>query len=338
MEDRELVQQSKIEKNQLHKILIRGEERKRQQEEGRLDQQIRELDSLNHLYEEDARQQKERLNKREKEVEELREKLRVQQYVGEKKLQKERETRDAFFAERDQKLMRRQSEFEQLLAQREQEVESLRSHLTAEVSQREANLKHANLELQQEKDRYNQENRERLDRTSKKYVEDALASLHVQETKFHKSSENWSAIGAGALIVGLVLFAVMTLTSLLALPAIITWEFIVFSVAKGLIAVSLLAALARYAFLFSNSYVREALKNADRRHAINFGKFYLESYGAAADWSQVKEAFEHWNIGGSNAFSKPDEAQFDVSAIGKAATLLEQFGKSFSNPKAGETS
>jgi hypothetical protein len=49
--------------------------------------------------------------------------------------------------------------------------------------------------------------------------------------------------------------------------------------------------------------MREALKNADRRHAINFGKFYLESYGAAAEWSQVKEAFEHWNITGENAFS-----------------------------------
>lgn len=80
--------------------------------------------------------------------------------------------------------------------------------------------------------------------------------------------------------------------------------------------------------------MREALKNADRRHAINFGKFYLESYGAAADWSQVKEAFEHWNITGSDAFSRKEEAQIDVSAIEKAATLLERLGRSL--PKVKE--
>lgn len=118
----------------------------------------------------------------------------------------------------------------------------------------------------------------------------------------------------------------------------ITWEVIVFSVVKGLIAVSLLGALARYAFLLSNSYVREALKNADRRHAINFGKFYLESYGAAAEWSQVKEAFEHWNISGSNAFSQPDEIQFDAASTGKLVSLLEQFSRSLPKLKAGESS
>lgn len=74
--------------------------------------------------------------------------------------------------------------------------------------------------------------------------------------------------------------------------------------------------------------MREALKNADRRHAINFGKFYLESYGAAADWTQIKEAFEHWNITGDNAFSKSEESKLDVTTLEKVATAIEKIVKS----------
>lgn len=110
----------------------------------------------------------------------------------------------------------------------------------------------------------------------------------------------------------------------------ITWELIVFSLVKGLIAITLLGVLARYAFILSNSYVREALKNADRRHAINFGKFYLESYGAAAEWSQVKEAFEHWNINGVNSFSQSVEKNTDATSIEEAVALIKRYGKSLS--------
>ena len=66
-------------------------------------------------------------------------------------------------------------------------------------------------------------------------------------------------------------------------------------------------------------------------HYINFGKFYLESYGAAAEWTQIKEAFEHWNITGSNAFSKTEENQLDVTALEKVATVIEKIGKALSN-------
>ncbi len=96
---------------------------------------------------------------------------------------------------------------------------------------------------------------------------------------------------------------------------------------QGLIAVALFAALAKYSLLFSNSYMQEALKNADRRHAINFGKFYLASYGAMADWAQIKEAFENWNIRGENAFSKSENSKLDVTALDKFANTIEKIYK-----------
>lgn len=285
-------------------------------------------------YTEDRKQQHQLLTSQESEFAEYREKTRNEQLMRERKMQKELEAREKFFSDREQKLLQRQHDLENQFIQRQQEIQVIK----AEVTQRESELQQANLELQHEKDRYNKENRERLERTSKNYVEKALGSLQLQETKFHKSSENWSSIGAGALIVGLVFFACVTLSSLSTLPSVVTWELIVFSLAKGLIALTLLGALARYAFLLSNSYVREALKNADRRHAINFGNFYLESYGAAADWSQVKEAFEHWNINGANSFSQSEEKLIDAESTGKAVTLIEQFSKFLSKPKAGEGS
>lgn len=276
------------------------------------------------------------LAEHEREFETYRVRLREEQLAREKALQHELEEREALFAEREKKLIERQREFEHQLMRRQAEVEMLRGHLAEELSAREAKLQQSLLQLKHEKERYKDESRERIEQTSKDYVSEALNILDRKDKQFHNISKMWSCIGASALFAGLGFFAYVTIFSVLAIPQVITWEYIVFSVSKGLIAVVLLAALARYAFLFSSSYMREALKNADRRHAINFGKFYLESYGAAADWSQVKEVFEHWNITSTNAFSRPEEIQVDVTAIEKVASLLEKVGKSFPKAKSSD--
>jgi hypothetical protein len=279
---------------------------------------------------------REMVEEQERAIESYRAKLKDEQISKEKQLQEEFERRESLFAEREKKLLDRQREFEHQLMRRQAEVESLRLHLHEEVGSREAKLQQALLELQQEKERYNEESRTRIERTSKNYVVDALKILDEKEKQFHFISKIWSAVGAVSLLLGLAFFIYVTISSALSMPPAITWEFIVFAIIKGLIAITILIALARYAFVFSNSYMREALKNADRRHAINFGKFYLESYGAAADWSQVKEAFEHWNITGSNAFTPVESTQFDVSAIEKAASLIERVGKSLPSIKSGK--
>lgn len=267
------------------------------------------------------------IQKQEHELDAYRAKLKEEQLAREKELQRELEARERFFAEREKKLIERQRDFENHLMHRQAETEALREHLQKEIGNREAKLQQALIELQQEKERYNEESRRKIEKTSKDYVADALDTLDRKETQFHRISKIWSCVGAGALIGGVSLFAYVTFTSVVSLPSQITWEFLAFSVFKGLIAITLLAALAKYSFLFSSSYMQEALKNADRRHAINFGKFYLESYGAAADWSQVKEAFEHWNISGANAFTRSDDAVPDVSALEKAVALIERAGK-----------
>lgn len=267
---------------------------------------------------------RETIQKQERDLEVYRARLKEEQLARERELQREMEAREKFFAEREKKLVERQREAEIRQMHRQAETEALRQHLEEQIAKREVELTKALSELEQEKLRYTEESRKKIERTSKDYVVDALELLEKKERQFHFISKVWGGVGAGSLIVAIAFFAFLTLTSVVTLPSVITWEFLTFAVFKGLIGVALLAGLAKYSFLFSSSYMQEALKNADRRHAINFGKFYLESYGAAADWGQVKEAFEHWNISGANAFTRTEEASVDIGALEKAVAMVEK--------------
>ncbi|MEY8216015.1 MAG: hypothetical protein RPR97_16215, partial [Colwellia sp.] len=228
----------------------------------------------------------------------------------------------------EKSLTERQKEFELSYQNRQVEINELRHHLKQQIVEREADALSMKEDLEREKQKYDEENRKKIERTSTDYVSEAIELLGKKESEFHSRSKSWAAIGAGSLIGGALFFGYVTVTSFVSIPDPVTWQFITFSVFKGLIAVILFAALAKYSLVFSNSYMREALKNADRRHAINFGKFYLETHGASADWEQIKEAFEHWNITGENAFSKTTDANLDVTAIDKLASALEKLGKS----------
>lgn len=279
---------------------------------------------------------RELIQQQEKQLDDFRVRLKHEQLAREKEIQKELDAREKFFADREKKLFERQREFEEHLMLRQGEAIEIKAKLEQQLVTRETELQQALQELRLEKERYNEESRKKIELKSRDYVADALDTLDKKETQFHRISKIWSCIGAASLLGGVVFFGYVTMSTFSFIPNPVTWEFITFSVFKGLIAVALFAALAKYAFLFSSSYMREALKNADRRHAINFGKFYLESYGAAADWAQIKEAFEHWNIAGANAFSKSEENQLDVTALEKVATVVERISKALPTLKKSE--
>lgn len=279
---------------------------------------------------------REHIQEQEKQLDEYRSKLKHDQLTREKEFQKELEQREQFFYEREKSLTDRQKEFEQNYQNRQVEIDELRHHLKKQIVDRESKVLAMKEELEREKQRYDEESRKKIERTSTDYVSEAIELLGKKESEFHSRSKAWGAIGAGSLVGGAIFFGYVTVTSFVSIPDPVTWEFITFSVFKGLIAVILFAALAKYSLIFSNSYMREALKNADRRHAINFGKFYLETYGASADWEQIKEAFEHWNIAGENAFSKTNDTKLDVTTIDNLASALEKIGKQFPSTAKGK--
>lgn len=285
----------------------------------------------------ELRRYREILGRREQEFDEYRAKLQEEQLRREQELLREFEERQKLFSEREGKLLERQKRFERHIVEQEKEAEQLRAHLQVEITTREARLQAALAELETEKERYKEESRKRVQTNSHGYVSDALESLDKKERQFHRMSKVWSFLGAGGLVAGLGFFGYLSLSSAIVLPAAISWAFLIFVALKGALVIALVAGLAKYAFLFSSYYMQEALKYADRRHAINFGKFYLESYGAAAEWPQVKEAFEHWNISAANAFSRSDESLPDISALEKAVSLIERVGKSLPKPSAAGT-
>lgn len=268
------------------------------------------------------------IEQQERELDAYRSRLKEEQIEKERELRRELEEREQYFVSREKKLLERQKEFEKYFHMRESEAADLRNRLENEVAQRESELKRAEIELKQEKERLTEESRKKLEQTSRDYVADALEALSNKETNFHTISKVWSGVGAGALLVGFSLFVALTFTTDLADFKDMSWPFLVFTFFKGLVAVGLLLAVAKYSYMFSSSYMQESLKNADRRHAINFGKFYLESYGSTADWSEVKEAFEHWNITGTNAFSKHEAKALDASVLEKALEIVDKAGKS----------
>ncbi|WP_156183920.1 hypothetical protein [Chromobacterium sp. LK1] len=265
-----------------------------------------------------------------------RKRAQEEQLAREAAFQKEQQEREKMFAQREKQLASRHRDIETALMHREIEIESLRERLQTDIVEREQKVQEALVELALEKERYNEESRKKIEITSKDYVADALEILDRKEAQFHTISKIWSGIGAISLVGAIIFFAYVTLSALVTIPSQMTWEFLVFAIFKGLVAIALLAGLAKYAFLLGNSYMQEALKNADRRHAINFGKFYLESYGAAAEWSQVKEAFEHWNITGTNAFKRAEESMPDIGTLEKAIAMVERAGKALPKGKGAE--
>ncbi|WP_368204971.1 hypothetical protein [Aeromonas sp. s5] len=273
------------------------------------------------------------IEKQERELNTYRVRLKEEQYLREKEMRKELEERERYFIEREKKLIERQKEFEMHFHKREMETESLRDHLQKEISIREADLKRAFDELALEKDRLTKESREKIEQTSKNYVEDALELLSSKESQFHTMSKIWSSIGALCLVIGVIFFIVVTFKYGSMNSNDITWQFLLFTLFKGGVTVGLLVGISKYAYVFSSSYMHESLKNADRRHAINFGKFYLQSYGAAADWAEVKEAFEHWNISGTNAFTRKEPAGGDETTLDKAVQAIEKTEKCISEIK-----
>jgi hypothetical protein len=215
------------------------------------------------------------------------------------------------------------------LAARTKKLEE-QSHLVQTTFlEREKQLNYASEELEKEKEKYKLETRKEIERRSHSYVSESLASLGESAVKYHKISRNWSALGAVSLVLGVltgIYFGMKGLTPVEGQKEI-GWSQVTFFAFKGVIVIGLFVALAKYCFTYSQSFMHESIKNGERKHAINFGKFYLETYGADAEWAQIKEAFEHWNINSSSAFSGNDADKFDPRIVEKTIQLAESFQK-----------
>ena len=61
--------------------------------------------------------------------------------------------------------------------------------------------------------------------------------------------------------------------------------------------------------------MNESLKNADRIHAISFGKFYLQVFSEDLKPEDLKDVFKDWNTYQETPFVKLDSNEFDPKLL-----------------------
>lgn len=149
------------------------------------------------------------------------------------------------------------------------------------------------------------------------YIEVATTALKKRENQNKVVAYLCYLVGLSTLILG-VCYAVEGLTSINLLqetilknPNII-WLTIVIVLIKSIIIIGLLLACSKYTFTLGKSFMHEALRNADRIHAISFGEFVIKAYGdKITSYEEINDVFQNWNIDKSSTFQSLDANSYD---------------------------
>ncbi|EPS3433218.1 hypothetical protein [Vibrio alginolyticus] len=306
-----------------------------QERDSNYEKRYKELNERQKVLQAQIAEQQALLHAQEKELNDSRKRLKEEQLIHEKNLMLESREREKFYDEREQELLSRRHHVEKLLSEQKAEWNAFMEKKQHEIVEKEKQLESAFVELEQERERYTEESRKQIESKSQNYVNTALTGLESKENSFHFLAKMWSGLGAVSIVMGVLFVIISTFYGANTYHDATgyTWTYFLYVTFRGLIVVAMFIALARYAFIFSNSYMHESLKNSERRHAINFGKFYLEAYGANANWEQVKEAFQHWNISSDSAFTKKNTSDFDPKVMENVIELSKVLSRNSPNKK-----
>lgn len=158
--------------------------------------------------------------------------------------------------------------------------------------------------VKEEKIRYTKEYQDTLKTNSSEFVKETVKDLENREKRLSEYANWWSISGASVLFFGLILTVIISFWNSSSISSNMSWPFLIFFSFKGLIVLTVVGFFTRYNFVHSGNYMQESLKVADRIHAIKFGQFYIETYGATATWEEVKEVFSSWNGGEKTKWEK----------------------------------
>jgi hypothetical protein len=167
------------------------------------------------------------------------------------------------------------------------------------------------------------ERQDRIEKNAATYIQEALAALQEREQRWKTIAHLAHMVGFLTLLTGVGAVLWFSNHALATVSGAVQWPTTVYVGIKSVIVVALLAAASKYAFTIGKSYMNEALKNADRIHAINFGTFYLNAYGDKATWIELKEVFQHWNIARDSGFATLDSSQFDPQLLSSAVEIAK---------------
>lgn len=183
--------------------------------------------------------------------------------------------------------------------------------------------------IQRAKEEKRKEAQQHVESSAAVYIQKSLDELKARETTYQRWAYVWYSVAYVTLLVT-VAFGVWRV--LVTGPGTTTWPALVELAVTGILVVGLLIALAKYAFSLGKSFMVEALRNADRRHAISFGEFYLRARGASIDWGEVKDAFQHWNIDKGSQFIGQQPSDLDPQVF----ALAVEFAKAVVTKEKGK--
>jgi len=164
---------------------------------------------------------------------------------------------------------------------------------------------------------------DRIEQNAATYINESIDRLQAQETRYRNMSYRWYTLAFVSLLGGVV-YGVFRTATFKAIETnwIVALQFFMVS----LIIVGLLIALSRFSFILGRSFMVESLRNSDRIHAISFGRFYLKAFGSKADWQEVKEVFQHWNIDKGSDFINQNPKDFDPEVFKLVTELAGKLG------------
>jgi hypothetical protein len=161
------------------------------------------------------------------------------------------------------------------------------------------------------------EKQEQIEKSAASFVEESIDALNKRERILKIQAITWYLIGFVALISGVFVAVYYINFNTIDTDSVVK---IIYQIFKSIFVIGLLVAASRYAFNLGKTYMNEALKNADRIHAISFGKFYLQVFGTDIKSDDLKEVFKDWNTNQESPFVRLDSSEFDPK-------MLEAFSK-----------
>lgn len=179
------------------------------------------------------------------------------------------------------------------------------------------------------------EQQEKIREGEEKFIDPAIKWLDDRKKALSQTATFWNLLGFFSLISGALISYIFIDLGTDAIDSVnqskqdnsVEWGKVVFLSVKSLIIIALLVAASRYSFNLSKTYVDQAIKNGDRRHAISFGKFYLQLFGGNVKPEEVKEVFKDWNLSSESPFIKLDSSEHDPKLIETLAKALEPYFK-----------
>lgn len=160
---------------------------------------------------------------------------------------------------------------------------------------------------------------QRVEQNAAVFIAKSLDELRRREVT-HKRAAYLCYVTSYVFLIGGIAFAIYRAFGV---AGTTSWASFAQLIAMSLVIVGFLVAAAKLSFMLGQGFMMEALRSADRIHAISFGEFYLNAFGEQADWAQVKEAFQNWNIDRGSSFPSHTVRDIDPQVLQLAIELAK---------------